>query len=114
MPAQIAGRDAVADRFERRLVDRARCVGRAAFVDKRQQRRDGEDHRHRVGDVLPEQARCGPVRCFGHHDVGLHVGAKGHQRRFRTGDRAEQLHDEVREAVAVAIERRDDQRIAGG
>ena len=54
------------------------------------------------------------MRRFGHHHVRLHVGRERHHGRFGARDRAEQLHDEIRQAVAVAVQRRDDQRVAGG
>ncbi len=41
---------------------------------------------------------------------GLSSPVEGEQHRFGAGDRAEELHHQIRKAVAVAVERGDDQR----
>ena len=79
-----------------------------------QQRAAGEDHRQRVGHVLAQQRRRGPVWGLGHRARRVVAVVEGEQHRLGAGDRAEHRQDEIRQAVAVAIERRDDQRRVGG
>ena len=58
-------------RLEHGLVDRARGAlgaGAAALGGVVQDRAAGQDHRHRVGDVLALQRRRGAVRRLGHRD----------------------------------------------
>ena len=63
--------------LEHALVDRAR--GRSASAGVVQQRGAGQDHRHRVGDVLAQQRGRGAVRRLGHHGRGLVVGVQRQQ-----------------------------------
>ena len=76
-------------------------------------RRAGEDHRHRVGDVLAQQRRRGAVRGLGHHGLGVVVLVEREQHRLGARDRAEHRHHEVGEAVAVAVEGGDHERRVG-
>ena len=54
------------------------------------------------------------MRGLGEHDGRLEVVAEADQQRFRAGDRAEERQHEVGEDVAVAVQRRDHERIAAG
>ena len=54
------------------------------------------------------------MRGLGHDDVRLEVVVEGDEQRLGAGDRAEQRQHEVGEDVAVAVQRRDDQRVARG
>ena len=98
--------------LEDRLVDRAR--GRRSARRVVEQRRGGEDHRHRVGEVLALERGRRAVRRLGHRGARAQLVVEGEQHRLGAGDRAEQRQDEVGEQVAVAVEARDHQRPGGG
>jgi hypothetical protein len=53
------------------------------------------------------------VRGFGHQRLRLEVFFERNQQRFRARDRAEERKHEIGQDVAVAIERRNHQRVAG-
>ncbi len=117
MTAEIGSADTVGRRLEDGLVDRAR----AAFASRVPRLgcvvEDGgpaEQHRHRVRDVLAEERRRGAVRRLGHRDRRLVSLVEGEQHALGAGDRPEHGHDEVREAVPVAVERGHDQRMLAG
>ena len=60
--------------LHRRVIDRFRCYGPLRVLGAGgvvQERAAGEDHRHRVSDVLPLERRRGAVRRLGHHDPRL-------------------------------------------
>src|SRR5919108_285991 len=110
--AEVGGADPLRDRLQARLPDRATDL-LGALVRVGEERRAGKDHRHRVRHVLPEERRRGAVRRLGHHGARDEVLVEGDEERLRAGDRAEQRQDEVGEDVAVAVQRRDDERRAG-
>src|ERR671930_1424038 len=109
--AEVGGADAVRDRLETRLADRAACLLRL-LVGVGEERRAGEDHRHRVRDVLALERGRGAVRRLGHDRARDEVAVERDEERLRAGDRAEQGEYEVGEDVAVAVQRRDDERRA--
>src|SRR6266850_3365620 len=113
MAAQIGRPDAVGHGLQRGLVDRSGCLARLIALHIPEQRGDGQDHRHRVGDVLALQRGCGPVRRLGHgHGDGARV-VEREQDGFRAGDGSEHLQDEVGQGVPVAVESRNHERLAG-
>ena len=66
MPGEIGRADSLGDRLQRRLADRASGGLALLVVGMREQRGRGEDHRHRVRDVLALERRRRPVRGLGH------------------------------------------------
>ena len=93
-----------------RAASRTAAPARPAWAsrDVLQEGRGGEDHGQGVGHVLPLQARRRAVRGLGHGHLHAPVLAEGEDHRLRAGDGAEHLHHQVGEAVAVAVEGRDD------
>src|SRR5207253_4419888 len=63
--AEVGRPHAVRDRLETRLADRAADL-LCLLVAVGEEGRAGEDHRHRVRDVLALKRRRGPVRRLGH------------------------------------------------
>ena len=74
----------------------------------------GEQHGHRVGDVLAHQRRRRAVRCLGHCDLRTQRLVERQEHRLGSGDRAEEGEDEIGKAVAVAVQRRHHQRAGAG
>ena len=54
------------------------------------------------------------MRGLGHERARRVVLVEGDEQRLGAGDRAEEREDEVGEDVAVPVQRRDDERLAGG
>ena len=110
--AEVGRADPGGDRLERGLADRPARSARHLVVHMGEERGGGEDHRHRVGDVLAVERGRGPVGGLGHESARRVVLVEGDEQRLRPRDRAEERQDEVGEDVPVAIERRDDERVA--
>ncbi len=108
--AQVGGTRSFRDGFEAGLADRPR--GLVATGEVGEQGGGGEDHRHRVRHVLAPERRCRPVGSLGEHDAGHVVVPERDDERLGACDRSEEGQDEVGEDVAVAVERRDHERIA--
>ena len=114
VPAQVGGADSLRYRLESRLADRPSGLLALLVLRVREERGRGEDHRHRVRDVLALERGRGAVGCLGHQGGGT-VGplvAERDEEGLRSGDRAEQRQDEVGENVAVAVERGNHHRRA--
>ena len=99
-----------------RAASRIARPGRARFgsVDVGEERGAREDHGHRVRHVLPVERRRSPVRGLGHEGARRVVVVERDEQRLGARDRAEERQDEVGEDVAIAIEGRDDERVARG
>ena len=116
--AEVRRAHAGGARLEHGLVDRARgALGAAwppAIAGVVQDGGAGQDHRHRVGHVLALRA---PARCRAaprpSRPASRSSLVEGQQHRLGAGDRAEHRHHEVAQAVAVAVERGDDERHVG-
>src|SRR5919197_915772 len=78
--AEVGGAHAVRDRLEARLADRAADPLRF-LVAVGEERRAGEDHRHRVRDVLALERRRGAVRRLRHDRARDEVAARGDEER---------------------------------
>ncbi len=71
----------------------------------------GQQHRHRIGDVLAHEGRCRTVRCLCHGDDRTQLVIERQQDGLSPGDGAEQGQYEIREAVSVSIQGRDHERV---
>ena len=78
-----------------------------------QHRRAGEDHRQRVGDVLALERRRRPCGASAITADARNSSSKAATATPPRRSTWEELEHHVREAVAVAVERRDDQGVAG-
>ena len=113
--AQVGRADALGDRLERGLADRA--TGLLAFARRRVCASSAAAARIiAIGFAtsLPCERRSGAVRGLGHQggrSVDALVAERDEQ-RLRAGDRAEQRQHEIGKDVAVAVERRDHHRCA--
>ena len=111
MAAEIGRAAALGDRLEAGLPDRATCL-LPRVIGMREQRRAGEDHRHRVRYVLAKERRSRAVRGLGHQRGRGVVVAERDEQRLRAGDRSEEREHEIGENVAVAVQGRNHQRLA--
>ena len=111
-PPRSAVRVARRDGLERRLADRPSGRARVLVVDVGEERGGGEDHRHRVRDVLALERGRRAVRGLGHERARRVVLVERDEQGLRACDRAEQGEHEVGEDVSVAVQRRDDERLA--
>ena len=114
VPAQVGGAHAFGDRLQAPLADRP--AGRLALLvlGVGEQCGGGQDHRHRVRDVLAEERRRRSVRRLGHQRRRDVVLAERDEQRLRPGDRAEERQHEVGEDVAITVQCRDHHRRATG
>ena len=96
------------------------AVGRIRHGVTLDHRRRGRGRRHRPAAWPSDwrrscpQRRRGAVGRLGHGHRRPQVVVEGQQDRLGAGDRAEEGEHEVREAVAVAVEGRDDERLVVG
>src|SRR5690606_6195323 len=111
LPAEVRCAHAAVDRLKDGLIDGT--AGRLGFFVfyVAQQRATGEDHRHGVSDVLALQTGGGAVRGLGDHRLHAELVVEAQYGGLRTGDGAEHLEYEVAQRIAVAVERRDNERL---
>ena len=112
--AEVGGAGARRDRLERRprgspgrpCAPRRRRCARAARAPPR-------IIAIGLATFLPVERRRGSVRGLGHQGPRRVVLVEGDEERLGARDRAEEREDEVAEDVAVPVQRRDDERLAG-
>ena len=90
VPAEVGRPDAAGDRLEAPFANRPAGGLRPLVVGVTEEGRAGEDHRHRVGDVLAEERRRGAVRRLGHQRGRNVVVTERDEHRLGSRDRAEQ------------------------
>ena len=93
--------------LEHRLVDRARgALGALVALGRgvAEHGAAGEQHRHRVREVLAHQRGRGAVRGLGHRDVDAVVLVEAQEHRLGARDRPEHRQHEIAQAVAVSIQ----------
>ena len=113
LTVQVGRADAIVNGFQRRFVDGPAGHGRVVGAHIAQQRRPGQDHRHRVGHVFPLEAGRGAMWRFREGGLDIEMLIETEDDGFRPGDGAEHLEHEIAEDVAIAVERGDHQRLAG-
>jgi hypothetical protein len=114
LAAEVGRPDSVGYRLETRLTEGAPGCLRGLVLGVGEQRRAGEDHRHRVRDVLSLERGGRAVGCLRHERARHVVLAERDQQRLGAGDGAEEREHEVGEDVSVAVERRNHHRRATG
>ena len=104
MAAEICRPHPAGDSLEAGLADRSSRVLTLDVVRVPEEGRAGEDHRHRVRDVLAEEGGSGTVGRLGHQRRRHVVVPESDEHRLGAGDRAKERQDEVGEDVTVAVE----------
>ena len=113
MAAQVCCAYPACDGLEARFADRPAARLCLLVGHMGQQGGAGEDHRQRIGDVLPVERGRRAVRRLGHDRLRAVVVVEGDDERLGSRDRAEERQHEIAQNVAVAVERRNHERIAG-